>query len=150
LISIVQGLDSGELNDKAHPDMWSVGQICEHLMLTEMLFCKSIEAGLKSGDYVVPDKDISILEDRSKRYVAPSIATPSERSVEAEDVVARLKRTRAQLLKVVDGQADKTVFGRRAAKHPLFQELRLDQWLDLLDLHEQRHIRQIQDLLDVR
>lgn len=38
------------------------------------------------------------------------------------------------------------VLNKKKAKHPMFGDLSLDQWIELLSLHEQRHTKQIQDI----
>jgi hypothetical protein len=45
---------------------------------------------------------------------------------------------------------DKSILKEIAVKHPVFGDLSLDQWIELLYLHEHRHIEQIKDLKALR
>jgi hypothetical protein len=48
---------------------------------------------------------------------------------------------------------DKSILTEKSVKHPAFGELPLDHWIELIYLHEQRHIEQIKEiklLLDAR
>ncbi len=41
---------------------------------------------------------------------------------------------------------DKSTLADKSMKHPVFGELPLDQWIEHIYLHEQRHIEQIKEL----
>lgn len=43
----ITGLTEQQLNAKQRHDVWSIGQICHHLILSEGAFADAIEQGLK-------------------------------------------------------------------------------------------------------
>jgi hypothetical protein len=57
-----------------------------------------------------------------------------------------LTKSRENLLNVLRSIDDKSILSKKAAKHPAFGELSLEQWIELLYIHEQRHIEQIKDI----
>ncbi|MGM0877807.1 MAG: DinB family protein [Bacillota bacterium] len=147
LISEVKILNFEELNKKSTPDKWSIAQICHHLYLTESLFTKAIVNGLNDKDYEnVVAKPIHLVSDRTQKFESPEIAKPSEEPFEVEFIINFLTESRVEFLNILQTIEDKSVLSKKAENHPAFGELSLVQWIELLYLHEQRHIEQIKDL----
>jgi hypothetical protein len=147
LISEVKKLNDEEINEKPAPDKWSIAQICHHLYLSEDLFTKSIVNGLNGKEYEsVSHKPIHLASDRSQKFESPEIAKPSEDPLNVEIILKFLSQSRENLLNVLRTIDDRSILSKRAANHPAFGELSLEQWIELLYLHEQRHIEQIKDI----
>jgi hypothetical protein len=146
LLGIINSLTSEELNKKPASDKWSISQICHHVYLTERAFTQSIIYGLKKGISIMADpKPIQHAADRSIKVDAPDIVQPGEVSLTLEQIIEELDRSREILLEVLSRIEDKSLLAQRSAKHPLFGHLPLDQWVELVYLHDQRHIEQIEE-----
>ncbi|MFJ7941959.1 DinB family protein [Peribacillus sp. NPDC096622] len=147
LIEEVKELDYEKINDKPTMDKWSISQICHHLYLSENLFTKAIENGLKDKDHEsVVHKPIHLVSDRTKKFESPEIAKPSEEPLSVETILIFLTQSRENLLNILRSIDDKSILSKKTANHPAFGELSLEQWIELLYLHEQRHIEQIKDI----
>lgn len=147
LFGTIQSLTNEELNRKPANNMWSISQVCHHLFLAERAFTQSIIYGLKQGISRKADpKPIQLAADRSIKTDAPDIVLPGEVSLTMEQVIEELDSSREILLEVLSRVEDKSLLAERSAKHPLFGHLPLDQWVELIYLHEQRHIEQIEEI----
>ena len=56
------------------------------------------------------------------------------------------RNSRKKFLDVLSSIEDKSLLVKKSAKHPVLGELPLYQWIELLYLHELRHIEQIKRL----
>ncbi|WP_366296444.1 DinB family protein [Paenibacillus sp. AN1007] len=123
---------------------WSIGQVCQHLVMTELLFTKAIKQGLAADDLNAPSRRIDLLANEKRKFESPDFAKPQKDEVLTYEIMnKKLTETRRSLLNVIEGEEDLTIFNRKAAKHPFFEELSLKQWIELLYIHEARHISQI-------
>ncbi|GIP33531.1 DinB family protein [Paenibacillus sp. J2TS4] len=147
LLNEISSLNDGEFNRTFEISKWSIGQICHHLLKTETLSRKAILFGLDQRILSETDrKSIQIVLDRSVKYQAPAIAEPGSGPFQVPQIIQRLSDSRNKLIDVLDKVDDKSILKEIAVNHPRFGDLPLDQWIELLYLHEQRHIEQIKDL----
>ncbi|MEO2075636.1 MAG: DinB family protein [Bacillus sp. (in: firmicutes)] len=147
LFNEISLLRDKELNKSPGPDKWSIAQVCHHLAITEKLFARAIEYGLKqSSNNHIKQKNIQVLLDRTIKVEAPEIVKPALESLELVQVTELLYDSRNYLLTVLDKVQDKVILREKSAKHPIFGELPLNQWIDLIYLHDQRHIDQIKEI----
>jgi hypothetical protein len=147
LFNAIHSLDYYQLNTSPNSDRWSITQVCHHLYLTEVLFTKAISQGLRNDiDAVTERKPIELVLDRTKKYESPDIAKPSENLYELQEIIDMLLKSREALNTLLNNIEDFSLLSRRSYYHPVFKELLLDQWVELLNLHEQRHIEQINEI----
>lgn len=147
LIEEISGLDNQVINHKPSADSWSIAEICHHLFLSEGVFTEAIVDGLKKKSYKhIIQKNIYLASDLNKKFKAPKMVRPAKDPFKETDLLDKLFESRNHLLNVIFEQEDRSVFLRKKAKHPLFGDLSLDQWIELLSLHEQRHIEQIKNV----
>ena len=148
LLEILKGLDQIQLYMKKDVDTWSIGQICQHLIKTEELFVVAIRKGLKSKeDSFIEKKSLEFLLDRSKKIAAPDIAKPTDEVIEYNEIIEKLKNSRDKLNEILSSIEDPTVLSRKHFIHPVFKEMLLIDWVKTLYLHEQRHIKQINEII---
>ncbi|GIO25459.1 DinB family protein [Ornithinibacillus bavariensis] len=148
LLQEITSLTFEELNRKPNMETWSVAQNCHHLYLTEIATVRAIKWGLKEGkESDDRRKNIQLILDRTVKYPAPSVVEPSEESLELEQLKEMLADSRKQLLETVNSLEDLSELTRKVVKHPAFDTMALDQWVELLPLHEQRHLSQIRETL---
>jgi uncharacterized damage-inducible protein DinB len=148
LLKEISTLSFEEFNAKPEKDIWSVAQNCHHLVLVELATVKVITWGIKEGkDSDGRKKDIQLALDRTVKIQAPNIVEPSIESFEVEQIIEMLAEARNRLLHTMSSLEDDTLLNRKAVRHPAFGTMSLEQWIELVPVHEQRHIAQIREAL---
>jgi hypothetical protein len=155
LIKEITSLSDAQFNSKPDMNKWSIAQVCHHLVLVEKASIKAIAWGLKEIDSTQKErkKVHLILMDRTKKLNAPKIVEPDVEPFEAQHIIDLLNDSRKKLLTFLSTIEDTSILAEKSVKHPAFGELPLDQWIEQIYLHEQRHIEQIKEiklLLDAR
>lgn len=147
LLKEINLLSYDELNKKPDTDTWSIAQVCHHLHLTESVFTQAIIYGLnKSNGKKAEAKAIQVTADRKQKIQAPEIVMPGDGPWELQQMKDLLNNSRNIFLDFYNLIEDKSVLAEKSTKHPLFGYLPLNQWVDLIYLHEERHIEQIKEL----
>ncbi|MED3552664.1 DinB family protein [Cytobacillus praedii] len=148
LVKEITILSDTELNSKPDMDMWSIAQVCHHLVLVEEATIKAIVWGLKDNDRTSTErKNIHLtLLDRTKKIKAPKIVEPDVAPFEGPQIIDLLNDSRKKLLAFLNTIEDKAILEGKSVKHPALGELPLDQWIEQIYLHEQRHIDQIKEI----
>jgi 2,3-bisphosphoglycerate-dependent phosphoglycerate mutase len=148
LLELISAIDEEQLHSKPDERSWSISQICEHLWINEELFIRAIDAGLRrDDDHVVGDKSLELATDRSQRIDSPAISKPVNNRLSYTQIREKLLESRQRLSELLNSLEEPDVLHRRFYRHSVFDELSLYQWVELLYLHEQRHIEQIHDNL---
>lgn len=149
LFGILTGLSGDQLNQQKDLNSWSISQVCQHLFKTEELYVVAIKKGLKSKeDSFIENKSVEFLLDRSQKLEAPDIAKPTDEFLEYGEIIEKLNNSRQKLLELLNTVEDQSVLSRRHFIHPVFKEMLLIEWVKSLYLHEQRHINQINEIID--
>ncbi|MFC6333096.1 DinB family protein [Paenibacillus septentrionalis] len=147
LLAILKRVDQIQLYMKKDVDTWSIGQICQHLIKTEELFVLAIRKGLSKEDSFIEKKSLEFLLDRSEKIAAPDIAKPTDEVIEYNEIIEKLKKSRAKLNEILSSIEDPTILNKKQYIHPVFKEMLLIDWVKTLYLHEQRHIKQINEII---
>jgi hypothetical protein len=134
-------------------DRWSVGLVVEHIMRSEVLLFQKAEEALNNP--VNPDWEKKttgkteflerIMPTRQGKAQAPFEVRP-EGKLNREEVVARFKELRAKSIAFAT-QVDKPLKAH-TSEHPfpVFNTLNAHQWLLYIPWHNQRHIKQIEEV----
>jgi hypothetical protein len=147
LLKEINSLSFEELNFKPNSNTWSVAEICHHLSLAEKSFTKAIRYGLKQVDgEKVERKPIYDVTDNTQKFQAPAMVVPCGDAFELSQLQEMLTESRNIFLEVYNSIEDKSILTEKFVKHPIFGDLSLDQWVELLYLHESRHIEQIKKI----
>lgn len=146
LLNEINLLSYEEFNYIPEVNSWSIAQVCHHLVLTEETFTKAIAYGLKKPNVRSEPKKIGFIIDRSNKLEAPEIVKPQLGSSETHQIIEQLIHSRNLLTSVLNTVEDTSMLADKSVKHPFFGELPLNQWIELLYLHEQRHIEQIKEI----
>ncbi|MFB5542085.1 DinB family protein [Bacillus cereus] len=141
-------LSDTQFNRKPDKDKWSIAQVCHHLVLLDERVITVISSGLKKMDSTQNErKEIqSILLDRSIKFMAPEMIEPSIEPFEVQQMVDLLNESRKQLMRFLSTIEDESILAKKSVMHPALGELLLNQWIELIYLHEQRHIKQIKEI----
>ena len=149
----VAGLSEAQWNFKPAPEVWSVGEVAEHIavsedtifgLITERIMKGPAEPDKKAG---VEGKDQIILEkvvDRSVKVQAPEVLRPTHRFASQQALVDHFKESRDRTIAYVASTQDelRSHFG----DHPLLKTMDGYQWLLLLSAHSHRHTLQIEEV----
>jgi len=148
LVKEITLLSNAQFNSKPDMDNWSIAQVCHHLVLVEEASIKAIAWGLKEIDLTQKErKNVQlILLDRTKKIKAPKIVEPDVEPFEVQQIIDLLNASRKKLMTFLNTIEDQSILAEKSVKHPALGELPLDQWIEQIYLHEQRHIEQIKEI----
>ena len=134
---------------------WSVGDVAEHLLRTELWFLK------KAQEAIANDPDPARLQategktehiekvmlDRTTRFTSPEGGRPSG-TMSREKALGRFDRARARTLSFAES-ADESALHHGTADHfsELFGTMTGYQWLVYAAHHNERHNRQIAEII---
>lgn len=151
----VDGLSPAQEKFRSTPDAWSIAEIVEHLTIFEermsrlfaMMVRKAEAAGVETGGQSFRPFSLDDVIERSlkEKYIAPEMVRPSG-SVTVADSLARMLRSRAELHELRPQIESRDLSGM-TYPHPAFGPLDLYQWLALIGMHEDRHLRQIESVM---
>lgn len=147
LLNTISELSDEALNKKPDSDTWSIAQVCHHLYLTESAFTQAIIYGHNKDNGKKADpKPVQLAVDRTQKAKAPDIVAPGDDPLDSGQIKELLTNSRNQFLEFYNELEDKSILAEKSAKHPLFGYTPLDQWVELIYLHEERHIEQIKEI----
>jgi len=149
----VAGLSDAQWNFKLAPEVWSVGEVAEHIAVSEDtifgLITEKIMKGPAEPDKKaeVQGKDQIIMEkvvDRSVKVQAPEMLRPTHRFASQQALLDHFKESRDRTVAYVQNTQDdlRSHFG----DHPLLKTMDGYQWLLLLSTHSHRHTLQIEEV----
>ena len=154
LVARVESAGDGQA--RAPQGGWSVAEIVEHLSIAEPGITRAIEGLLRPAsadegeqDAPQPFAPISLDEQAEQargKIEAPEFLRPT--GLPLSEGLARLTESRAALaaLRPRFESADYS----QQFPHPAFGPLNAAQWLAFVGMHEERHLRQIERLLEER
>ncbi|EMA6342142.1 DinB family protein [Bacillus cytotoxicus] len=146
LLSEVEMLNDTDVNIKPRRDKWSIIQIMHHLHLVEQSVTSALVYALQKREgKFVPFKDLQLMLDRTYKREAPQQMQPTETLMKKQQGIQLLEHSRQELLHTLHSIIDEKELYQNSLKHPVFQELSLYQWIQFLDLHEQRHLTQLKE-----
>jgi hypothetical protein len=147
LIEEIASLSYAQFNNQPSMNKWSIAQVCHHLVLVETASIKAIAWGLKEIDRSQKErKKVHLILDRTKKIQAPKIVEPDGEPFEVQQIIELLSDSRKKLMTFLSTIEDTSILTEKSVNHPAFGELPLDQWIELIYLHEQRHIEQIKEI----
>jgi len=145
-----EGVPPGRWIYAPAPEVWSVGEIAEHIttvfrgtqrLLTQKLLEQPIPAG---ASRVTDDFIVQSMLDRSRRIAAPGPVVPKGRWATREEMAAAFVESRDALVAWCDAvTVDLRAYG---AAHLVLGLLDGVQWLIFAAAHTERHTRQIAEL----
>ena len=149
----VEGLTDEQANARPNPNAWTPAEMVEHLALLEgrllrmmtMMLTKAESAGARGTDAApVLMKPFTLDEfierARNEKYTAPEAVRPGGQ-VSLADSLANLRRSREEL-RALRPRIEAVDLSTVTYPHPAFGPLNFYQWLALIGMHEERHLRQ--------
>lgn len=147
LVKEITSLSYTQFNGRPGMNIWSIAQVCHHLVLVEQATIKAIACGLNKVDNTQKErKNVHLILDRTKKFKAPEIVEPDVEPFEVQSIINLLNDSRKKFLTFLSTIEDKSILAEKSFKHPALGELPLDQWIEQIYLHEQRHTEQIKEI----
>ncbi|HZS06674.1 MAG TPA: DinB family protein [Blastocatellia bacterium] len=151
-LKAVENLSDAQWNYKPAPDKWSVGEVSEHILLSEGL----ITTLLKERVLTAPENPdwasktegkTELLEkallNREQKAQAPEQLKPAGKLTRAE-FITRFKEAREKTIKAAE--ENNQPVKAHTFDHPVFKTMNGYQWMLLLPLHNMRHNLQINEV----
>jgi len=147
-LEAVEKLSEAQWAYKPAPERWSVGEVAEHIMLSESLLFGIVEKVLA----VKPDPDWEAktagkaerleraLPNRERKAQAPEVLKPQGKWTKAE-ILSRFKEARAKTLKFAEETS--APLKQYTQENPFFGTLNAYHWLIYVPLHNIRHNQQM-------
>jgi len=137
---------------KPASNAWSVGEVSEHITLSEGLLYSIVQKTLlappddeKAKTLAGNEKQLLVsVMDRSVKAQAPEVIKPTGRFVTKKELIEAFKIARAQTIDYVKTTQDP--LKNHVARHPAFGELTTYQWLVFIAGHANRHVAQLEDV----
>src|SRR5262245_8663089 len=149
-LEAVETLTDRQWSFKEAPDRWSIGEVAEHIVLSEAALFDNATRNVNGA----PDEQWEAtlgktdrlrraLPNRSTRVTAPEEIQPKSLMTRAQ-LMARFKELRARTLAYV--QETEAPLKANTAANPFFGPLNGYQWLLYIPLHNLRHDLQIAEV----
>ncbi|WP_206832321.1 DinB family protein [Alicyclobacillus fructus] len=149
-LSLLDEIAEDELNVLPGPERWTVGQIFEHILKTDLSIIPVFRRAAKDPrPYSGKPKGVERAADRRVKIKAPDFITPSEAPKVRHSLRAALEEARQTLMDSARavGDPDELEKWTGPVPHPVFGELSLQEWLEFVGYHEQRHLEQARETL---
>lgn len=136
---------------------WSIAEIVEHLAILESRLLGLITVMVSKAEKAAPQPrtedsnfapfslDQIIERSLKEKYTAPETAAP-QGGVSVHDSLERLRQSRASL-RALQSRLEARDLSGAHYPHPAFGPLDAYQWLLMIGIHEDRHLRQIEALI---
>ena len=137
---------------KPASNAWSVGEVSEHITLSEGLLYSIVQKTLlapaddeKAKTLAGNEKQLLVsVMDRSVKAQAPEVIKPTGRFVTKKELIDAFKIARAQTINYIKTTQDP--LKNHVARHPAFGELTTYQWLVFIAGHADRHVAQLEEV----
>lgn len=152
-VKTVAGLSPEQLAFRPHEKSWTVGQVAEHLLITESAVRGMIDAGVlktplnkDTGVFRFADGAITLaVTNRSQKFQAPPIVQPKAKVTTADGLVSGFKEARANNVEFL--KTTEVDLRNHFAENPLFGTIDAYQWFLFLNGHTERHLAQIDEIM---
>ena len=154
LMAGVENLSQTQFDFRADKEVWSIGEILDHLYLSESGVAKIIKMNVSraaksdtvtqesgAGDWAT-SLDQYKIENATRKLKAMEQIVPRAGLLKNE-ILDSLSRSRAELVEAAQSAADYD-FAQMNFPHPLLGALNLYQWIRFIGKHELRHLNQIE------
>lgn len=153
LLQEVRGLSDGQLAFRPSAEVWSIGEILDHLFLAEQSIGRVLSKILQQAagraligspaSMTFPATHLDLAAYNQAAVAPESVRPLPDRSL--EPLLAALAESRERLLQVAK-RADGQVVGNLTLRHFQLGDLNFYQWLALEAAHETKHLEQIRRL----
>jgi hypothetical protein len=150
LTTTISAVDAALLVKRPAENEWSVAQVVEHLCLVEGAVTKYLQSRLDHPPVkvsflkkLVPMRIVSL---RVKRLQAPRIVDPASDLPPITELLKKYDLLRSQTRELCV-QAGRKRLTQICMKHPFFGDMDGAAAISMVAFHEQRHLKQIREIL---
>ena len=144
----IKGLTPEQWKFKPAPQVWSVAECAEHIVLTENLLRDMVAKKVLTGpattdrtDRATDDEVLAMITNRTTKATAPEMLKPSGQFTDPAAALEKFSESRTKTLSLVKSNAE---FRAHTGPHSaLKKDLDGQQWLLYLSGHTMRHTAQI-------
>ncbi|SIS73615.1 DinB family protein [Alicyclobacillus vulcanalis] len=150
-LAVIDSATDEELNASPGPGRWTVGQVLEHILKTDLSIIPVFRSALKERrPYSGTVKGVERATNRSVKIEAPEFIRPSDEPKSREALRQALEEARRTLVESAKavGTPEELEHLGAPVPHPVFGELSLREWLEFVGYHEQRHVAQAREALE--
>ena len=151
LMHMSEHLTAEQWNWKPAPDRWSVGEVAEHVLVTEQAFMESLTGPFLESTVAVSEKAdmpaeriAALMRDRSSKFQAPEAVTPTGRWSSQADFAKAFKEQRKGTITFAKSDAD---LHGHVYQNPVLGMLDGEQWLAFIAYHGERHVLQAEEVM---
>ncbi len=144
LLTSFQDLSDEQLNQKLSEKSWSIAQVLYHLYTSEKAMAGLVLDALQANTEKVEEKDLSFITDRTKKSKAMN--EPPNEIITKKNLLELLEESRFQHLQFIFNETHERILAKKSMNHQDFGAISLKNAVDLIWLHEKRHIYQIQEI----
>ncbi len=151
MLTSIDGLTAAQWKFKPAPNVWSVQECAEHIILAESFLFGATQQMLKTAEVARPststatqDQEIvAKIKDRSKKAQAPEPLVPSDKFATPADAAQAFTEARDKT--IAYAKSTKDDLRTHVAKGPA-GNMDAYQWLLLIAAHSARHTEQIHEV----
>ncbi|WLD92735.1 DinB family protein [Alkalihalobacillus sp. AL-G] len=148
LLSAIDQIPEGKAHRRISEDSWSIVEVLEHLILIEKVITKNFVKALnQQEDHETPQHPVHLSARPRPVVEAPDYVVPAGRYETIAEAKGALHQSRIKFKAVLENIEDQSILDKRSFPHPIFGEMQLAQWIDFIGYHEQRHRKQIEEIL---
>lgn len=148
VLDAVKGLSKEQLHYKPENGGWSIMEITEHMYLMEINIVGIMMHVMQSGEEIEDtNAPIQRSVDRSYKVEAPDQMAPKGEWESYDDISSHLFASRGALQQFLE-TVDQDLLSKRGFPHPVFGLMSLRQWVEFISYHEERHLNQLDEVLD--
>lgn len=152
-LGAIEGISEAQWSYKPSPLRWSVGEVAEHIMLTEIALFRAVEAALSTAPNPDWEKKTAgkagfierVMPNRTTRAQAPIEVRPTGK-LARDVVIKRFKEHRARVMEFAQKTDRPLKSHTREHPFPAFNTLSAYDWLLYVPLHTVRHNKQIAEV----
>jgi len=148
LIGLLEAFTPETFNRKPSPTAWNAGDVAEHLLLFDIRLQEILASATEPANRNPTEKTAEYtarVTNREARLDAPPFLMPAAAERTAAEMITKLQTERNKIVAAIETQ-DLTLIST-AIPHRFFGEMTAFEWIHFLDLHTQRHILQLRELL---
>lgn len=148
----IESVSEAQWKFKPGTDRWSVGDVAEHITLSEDLLYSVVQKTLQSPADDAKAKTLEGKEkqllvgvrDRSFKAQAPEVIKPVGKFATKKELVDAFMAARSKTIEYIKTTNDP--LKNHITPHPAFGDLTTYQWLVLLAGHADRHVAQLEEV----
>jgi len=149
----IAGLSQAQWNFKPAPQVWSIAQIADHVVVSEAELFDALRKTIlaspaqpgKRGSLKAKDEQVlKVFPDRSQKRKAPANLEPAGKWATQSAAVSEFKKLRDAHIAYVDQTQDD--LRAHFTENRVVGEIDAYQWMLLISAHTERHVLQIEEV----